>query len=153
MCSSRVSLTLASAAILTILLLGACHGNDESRTMAPTPQAFGASQPSLSEPDCTALGQEYALAVQEARSCDLGTRQCTLRVLSSLACACPIYVNPRNKDANDKMKSVLHAWYGGGCSKFSTACLMSMCRETKNSVCSPAASADPSQPAAGICPN
>lgn len=150
--SSRVSLTLASAAILTTLLLGACHGNDESRTMAPTPQTFGASEPSLSELDCTALSQEYALAVQEARACDLGTRQCTLRVASSLFCACPIYVNPRNKDANDKMKSVLHAWYGGGCSKFSTACLMSLCRQTKDSVCT-AAPADPSQPVVGICPN
>jgi hypothetical protein len=152
MSSSRVSPTLVSATILGTLLLGACQGN-ESRTAASASRTFGAAQPSLSQRDCAILNQEYVLAVQEARACDplLDTKQCTLRVWDSLACSCPNYVNPRNKEARDHMNSVVQAWQGGGCSNYAYACLMSLCRQMKDSVCRTVASAGPSEPDAGIC--
>lgn len=147
--SSRVPSKLVSAAIVVTLLLWACRGNEEGPA-ATAAQTLGGNAPILSEADCRTLSLEYTLAVQEARACDLGAGQCTLRVWDNLGCSCPIYVNPRNKDAHDKMKSVFHAWYGGGCSNQVVACQMNLCRQTKKSVCTLAPS-DPLEPVVGIC--
>jgi len=154
MSSFRVSSKLVSATILAMLLLGACRGNDESRTAAPAPQtSLGTEEPALSQRDCAVLNEEYVLAVQEARACDplLDFKQCTLRVRSSLTCPCPAYVNPRNKDAREQMNSVIHAWDGGGCSDHAYNCLAVLCPQMKDSVCRAVASADPSEPNGGVC--
>jgi hypothetical protein len=140
---------LLSPAILAALLLGACRDTDNGRTAAPT------LQPSvlvLSVQDCAALNDEYILALQEARVCNplLHPNQCTLIVSSELECPCPVSVNPRNREAREKMRTARNAWAAGECSTRAQPCLANLCR-APIAECIAVSSANPPEPSGGAC--
>ncbi|MEZ4224815.1 MAG: hypothetical protein R3B13_27935 [Polyangiaceae bacterium] len=64
---------------------------------------------------CAQLEADYASALAQAKQCDPTSLQCTQTVDSQLACPCPTFANPAQKEAMQKLAALSQKWSGANC--------------------------------------